>query len=61
MLTFTDGNATWSTDPQTITDTSEQVKEEIETGFEIEKKYTVTVTVITIYGNSTSSASFSEL
>ena len=51
---------TWSTDYKPIVDTSQQVEEEIETGFEMDKNYIVIVTVMSDYGNFTSKGSFSK-
>ena len=50
----------WSTNPKAITSTSHQVKENVEDGLEMEKDYIVTVTVLTEYGNVSSSSNFSE-
>ena len=43
-----------------ITNTSQTVREDIATGLEKDKNYTLNVTVITDYGNATSTTSFSE-
>lgn len=59
MLTFTDGNVTWSTGPKEIANTNQQVIVE-ETGFEKDRVYDVTAKVITQYGNITSSGKFSK-
>ena len=60
MLTFSDDNMIWSTDYKPISDTSQQVEEEIEIGFETDKNYIVIVTVMSDYGNFTSKRSFSK-
>ena len=55
-LSYTDGYKTWSSlHPVFITDTSQQIKEKIVTGIEINTEYTVTVTVLTDSGNLSSS------
>ena len=62
MLSFTsDGNETWSREPVAISDTSQPVREDIETGFVLNVNYTVTVTVFMEHRNLTSAANFSEL
>ena len=62
MLSFTsDGNETWSREPVAISDTSQPVKEDIETGFVLNVNYIVTVTVFMEHRNITSAANFSEL
>lgn len=60
VMSFTSDNETWSRDTVAITDTTQSVKEDIETGFVLNKHYTVTITVIMEHGNVTSSANFSE-
>ena len=61
VLSYTDGYMTWpSLHPVFITDTSQQIKEKIVTGIEINTEYTVTVTVLTGSGNLSSSTTFSE-
>ena len=60
VLTLDDDNVTWSTRPKAITNTSQQVEEDIESGLDRDKYYTVTVTVTTDYGTITSSANFSK-
>ena len=60
MLTFTDGNVTWSTGLKEIADTNQQVVDVVDTGFEKNRVYNVTAKVITQYGNITSSANFSK-
>jgi hypothetical protein len=59
IMRFTSGNETWSRDPVVITDTSQQVKEDIETGFTLNRNYTVTITVFMEHTTLTSSANFS--
>lgn len=60
IMSFTSGSESWSRDPVVITDTSQPVKEDIETGFVLNKNYTVAVTVFMEHANLTSSANFSE-
>ena len=60
-MRFTSGNESWSRDAVIISDTSKEIKEDIETGFVLNKNYTVAVTVIMDHGNITSSADFSEM
>ena len=60
-MSFTSSeNETWSRDAVTITDTTQPVKEDIETGFVMNEIYTVAITVFMDHGNITSSADFSE-
>ena len=59
VMSFTSGSETWSRDPVVIVDTSQQVKEDIETGFTLNSNYTVTITVFMDHTNVTSSANFS--
>ena len=59
VMSFTSGSETWSRDPVVIVDTSQQVKEDIETGFTLNRNYTVTITVFMDHTNVTSSANFS--
>ena len=61
MLTFTDGNRTWSTNVKQIFDSNKQVQEEMENEFQEDKKYLVTAIVMTDYGNFSSNSTFSEL
>ena len=60
ILNYSDGNETWSNDPMIITDTSQLIKDKIESGIEIDTDYTVTVTVIADFGNLSPSATFSK-
>ena len=61
VITFDDGHAAWSTSPKEITNTGLEVEEDIESGLDRDKNYTVTVTVTTDYGTITSSTNFSKL
>ena len=61
MLTFTDGNKTWSTNVKQIIDSSKQVYKEMENEFQEDKEYLVTAIVITDYGNFSSNSTFCEL
>ena len=62
MMIFSSSDSeTWSRDVVTITDTAKPVKEDIETGFVLNKNYTVTITVFMDHGNITSTDNFSEL
>ena len=61
MLTFTDGNWTWSTNIKQIIDSNKQVQEEMENEFQEDKEYLVTAIVMTEYGNFSSNSTFSEL
>ena len=67
ILIFDDGNETWSTEPEPIYSSSEEVLESIdlqentESGLKRDKNYTVNVTVITEYANVTSTTSFSKV
>lgn len=61
VMSFSSSDSeTWSRDAITITDTTQPVKEDIETGFVLNKNYTVTVTVLMDHGNITSTTNFSE-
>ena len=61
MMSFSSSDSeTWSRDAVTITDTAQSVKEDIETGFVLNKNYTVTITVFMDNGSITSTANFSE-
>ena len=57
-LTFT--NDGWMSESRPLGTTSEMVKEEVEPEkFQLERSYTVTVTIETVLGNVNSSATFS--
>ena len=61
VMSFSSSDSeTWTRDAVTITDTAQPVKEDIETGFVLNKNYTVTITVFMDHGNVTSTANFSE-
>jgi hypothetical protein len=58
VLSYSDGDKTWSSrlDPVPITDTSQQINEEIVFGIEMNREYTITVTVFNDFGSLSSSA-----
>ena len=60
QLTFTDGRSSWSTDTKLIYNTHQSINEEITSGIEKDRDYTITVTVSTLYGNVSSSTNFSK-
>ena len=60
MMSFTSDNESWSRDPIIISDTTQLIKEDIETGFVLNRNYTVTITVIMNHGNLSSSDNFSK-
>ena len=60
VLAITTGNRTWLQGPKLITNTSQQVEEDIDNHFEAGRTYNTTVTVFTEYANITSTTSFSE-
>ena len=64
ILSFTSDNESWSGEPVALTRArtshGELVKEDIETGFVLNRNYTVTVTVIMEHANLSSSDNFSE-
>ena len=61
VMTFSSVIEEWSTEPVEVDDTDTTVKVDLETGFELDRNYSLTVTVMIVgYGNLTSSAYFSE-
>ena len=61
VMTFSSVIEEWSTEPVVVDDTDTMVKVDLETGFELDRNYSLTVTVMIVgYGNLTSSAYFSE-
>ena len=69
ILSFDNGNETWSTEPESISDSSQPVVEYMELEGDTdheprlrrEDSYTAIVTVFTEYGNVTSTTDFSEI
>ena len=57
VLSYTDGNETWSNEPVVIIDARQLIREKIESGIKTNKDYNVTVTVFTGSANLSSSAS----
>ena len=56
MLSFSDGNSTWSTEPKAL---PSNVKVDEEAMFLRDHQYTVTATVLTDHGNVSSTTNFS--
>ena len=61
LLSYSDGNTTWFTEPKTISHSSQLVKVGIDTGLKVDTYYTITVTILTDAGNISSTTNFSEL
>jgi hypothetical protein len=58
VVSFSGGSESWSREPVALTDTSREIKEDIETGFVVNRNYSVTVTVMMAHGNLSSTTTF---